>query len=269
MLLRFLFFALPVVAMIAAACSGGGGNIEPGSGAVFNNLSGGLFNFQTNTSFAFNLGGTAPVFNNMAGATFRRTGPDGVATMNVRLQNDGLVDVDTGRLNSTRNGASTGTWDVAGIAELRFTTDYTANLGTEFIGSGLTRMTGGTFTLGSTAVGVDAVTALNLQLAGATLTGSGDLTLDPGGVFTWSSGNLAGAGAINVMRMWLHPAGIRPPLSLKPAGGSFKTTSISPSNPSFLNTYTEIGTIRPARMLRLEGVVRSAKSGRGALMRKR
>ena len=29
MLRRFLFFALPVFAMIAVACSGGGGNIEP------------------------------------------------------------------------------------------------------------------------------------------------------------------------------------------------------------------------------------------------
>ena len=75
----------------------GGGNIHTGNGAVFNNLSGGVFNHQTNTSFAYNLGGTAPVFNNMPGAIFRRTGPAGVATMNVRLQNNGLVDVDTTR----------------------------------------------------------------------------------------------------------------------------------------------------------------------------
>ena len=38
----------------------------------------------------------------------------------------------------------------------------------------------------------------NLQLSGGTLSGGGDLTLDAGGVFSWSGGTMAGVGAINI-----------------------------------------------------------------------
>ena len=176
----------------------GAGNINSGQGAVFNNLAGATFDVRNDRSFRFNLGGDASVFNNLTGATFRKSAGAATTTMNVSLQNDGTVDVDTGTLNITRAGASTSAFDVATGATLKFSTNYTANKGTAIIGAGSTQLTSGTFSLGATATGVDAVTALNLVFAGGTLGGTGDLTIDAGGVFTWSGGTMDGGGAVNI-----------------------------------------------------------------------
>ena len=119
-------------------------------------------------------------------------------TINVSLQNDRTVDVDTGTLSITRGGASTGTFEVASAAALKFTANYTANQGTAIIGAGSTQLTSGTFSIGATSVGVDALTALNLQLAGGTLGAAGDLTMDAGGVFTWSGGTMDGGGKVTI-----------------------------------------------------------------------
>ena len=172
------------------------GNINTGIGARFNNTD--LFDIKSNQSFAHNLGGAAPLFTNTTTGIFRKSAGTGTTTMNVSLQNDGLVDVDTGTLNITRAGTSTATFDVAAITVLRFTTSYTANLGTTITGDGLTRLTGGTFTLGATAIDADAITAFNLALAGATLGGTGHLTLDANAQMAWSSGTLDGGGTLNI-----------------------------------------------------------------------
>ena len=174
----------------------GTGNINSGLGAVFNNLAGGIFDVKNDRSFSNTLGGAAPVFSNTG--TVRKTAGAGTTTMNVSLQNDGMVDVDTGTLSITRGGASTGTFEVASAATLKFAANYTANQGTDIIGAGSTQLTAGTFSIGATAVGADALTALNLQLAGATLGGAGDLTIDAGGVFTWSGGTMDGGGKVTI-----------------------------------------------------------------------
>ena len=101
-------------------------------------------------------------------------------------------------MSITRGGASTGAFEVASVATLKFAANYTANQGTDIIGAGSTQLTAGTFSIGATAVGVDALTALNLQLAGGTLGGAGDLTIDAGGVFTWSSGAMDGGGKVTI-----------------------------------------------------------------------
>ena len=174
----------------------GTGNINSGLGAVFNNLAGGIFDVKNDRSFSNNLGGAAPLFNNTG--SVQKTAGAGTATMNVSLQNDGMVDVDTGTLSITRGGASTGTFEVASAATLKFTANYTANQGTYIIGAGSTQLTAGTFSIGATAVGADALTALNLQLGGGTLGGAGDLTIDAGGVFTWSGGTMDGGGKLTI-----------------------------------------------------------------------
>ena len=115
------------------------------------------------------------------------------------FNNNDSVEVQSGILTLTRGGTSTSNFDVAATATLNFTTNYTANLGMTITGDGLTWLNSGTFTLGSAATGPDAITALNLRLAsGGTLSGSGDLTIDPLGVFTWSGGVMTGGGNTNI-----------------------------------------------------------------------
>ncbi len=94
--------------------------LDPGSftmsqGAVLNNA--GLFDLRTNTVVFYDNGGAPPFFNNLAGATLRKSASTGVAYFSgayggVRFQNDGVVEVRDGTLgvdtiHAMGGGAST------------------------------------------------------------------------------------------------------------------------------------------------------------------
>ncbi len=76
-------------------------------------------------------------------------------------------------------------------------------------------------------------------------------------------------GTDSVIRTWSWFAGTWAPPSAKPAGASFIETAIGPAKPSWRSAYTVSGTVVPPRTLMLDGTTRSAKSGSGALIRRR
>ena len=76
-------------------------DIDSGQGFVFNNLSGGLFDVQTDSTFSFNLSGTSTVFNNAG--SFTKTAGTGTTTMDIDFDNtDGTITVPVGIVNFTR-----------------------------------------------------------------------------------------------------------------------------------------------------------------------
>ncbi len=84
--------------------------------------------------------------------TFRRTTSSGVFQMSVRLDNDGLVDVQTGTLLLNGGGTSvtvpnpSATFTIASGATLRFGANYTFNAGTDVSGAGTLDFRSGTMT---------------------------------------------------------------------------------------------------------------------------
>ena len=133
-------------------------------GGVLHNSSNALFHIQTgNTLIA---SGTHPVLIN--DGVLRRSVNTGTTTLQVPLVNNGVVDIQTGRL------------ELPGGSLL--------NDGGSFTGGGVTSMGGGTNTLSGT------ISSENLELSGATLTGSGQVI----GSFNWSAGTIDAALSFNV-----------------------------------------------------------------------
>jgi len=148
----------------------GGGNLNMGSGAVLSNAS--VLEWGTDADFSY-TGSTLPQFNNLSGATFRKTGgtdktiiPSGYV-----FNNSGTIDIDSGQLEL--NGGT-----------------YNLNDGTAFTGTGLTRAVAGTFTLSGT-LSADQ----NFEIAGANIGGTHTLS---GGAWDWSSGTLGGPGTTTI-----------------------------------------------------------------------
>ena len=169
----------------------GTGNIRSGNGAVFNNLAGGVFDVQNDEFFSDNLGGAAPRFNNAG--TFKKTVGTGTTNISLVFNNTGVVDVDSGLLSYNSGGTSTGNFDIATGATLQFpSSTFTLNAGTTITGAGTTQVNGGTVTLGG------AVTALNLDLVGGTLNGTGDLTMAANGTLDWTGGTMTGGGKVTI-----------------------------------------------------------------------
>ena len=174
------------------------GHIYSGDGAVFNNLSGGLFDARSDR-FITRLGGADPVFNNFKNATFRKSAGIGTTTIQIPFNNDGNFEALTGRVNIYQNGSSSSNFDAALGAMIVFG-GYTFNKGTSFTGDGESELGSGDFTIDAAATGADAITATNLIISnrGRVLSGTGDLTIAENGTLTWTDGTISGAGAINI-----------------------------------------------------------------------
>ena len=175
-----------------------GGTINNGQGAVFNNLASATFDVQTDRTFDFIRGGTVTVFNNAG--TFTKTA-GAATTMDVAFNNTGTVTVLTSTLKLTRGGTSSGTFSAALGARIEFgglaADAHTLDLGTTLAGDGVIAVTAGVVTLSSAAVGVDAVTAENLELSGSgKLSGAGDLNVT--GLFNWIRGTMEGTGTTTI-----------------------------------------------------------------------
>ncbi len=140
----------------------GTGYVNADNGAVFNNLAGATFDVQNNAFFgAYCCSVSGATFNNAG--TFRKSAGSGTTTfgVNIAFNNTGTVNVQTGTLN--------------------FTGGATFNDGSMFTGAGLTRMTGGTFTLSGN------ISSQNLEFASGTLGGSSTIS----GTFPWTGGTMS------------------------------------------------------------------------------
>ena len=185
------------------------GYIGTGLGAVFNNT--GTFDAQVNSNtFDYSQGGTVTIFNNSG--SFRRTAGADTATIDVIFNNSGSVQAQSGTLNLTRGGDSSGSFEATSTGTLGFgggthnldgsssvfgdgtvkVTSGTANFGGAYnvTGGDTTTITGGTANFNA-----DATTAA-LTLSGGTLAGTGSITVTS--LFTWTGGTMAGTGSTDI-----------------------------------------------------------------------
>ena len=173
------------------------------------------------------------MFNNAG--TFRKTVGTGTTNITLTFNNTGTVDVDSGTLSYNSGGASSSNFDVATSTTVQFrSSTFTLNTGATITGAGTTRINGATVIVGATAIGVDAVTALNLDLASGTLKGSGDLTMAANGQLDWTGGTMKGGGKVTI------PATAR----LNISGGSNKDLRDRTIDNLGTTTWTGTGDIR-------------------------
>lgn len=153
-----------VIEIAGTAVWSGAGNIEGlGGGGI--NISG-LFEIQNDQFFDYLNSGTTPAINNTG--TLRKTGGAGTTTVEFVLNNNGVVDVQTGVLHFPA-GANVGT-------------------GSSFIGNGLTRLASGTFNFNGN------LNIQNLEFAGGTMTGTNTVT----GKLRWTGGTMDGPGMLTI-----------------------------------------------------------------------
>jgi len=172
-----------------------GARIWGNYGGVFNNLAGGVFNAQNDAVFLFNncYGcGSAPVFNNNSGGTFRKTVAAGTTTFDgAPFNNSGTIDIQTGALNLAGGGGSNGVFNAAASTTINFTgSTHMLEAGASFTGAGFGRIAGGVVTVNGAA------TAQNFELASGTLDGAAKLTGT--GVFNWTGGRMSGSGSTDI-----------------------------------------------------------------------
>jgi hypothetical protein len=151
------------------AHAGGGGRLFVSDGTTINNA--GTYDFQGDGAGIVLGGGLSSTFTNTG--TVRKSAGAGAVTLSVSFfTNANLVDVQSGTLNLSAGGASTGTFNTAGGASLRFTGGLHAlNDGATFTGNGSAGVAGGTLVINAVATGVNfTVTGGTLELsAGASL----------------------------------------------------------------------------------------------------
>ncbi len=175
-----------------------GGTVTADNGAVFNNESGATFDAQSDASFGWDGSGAVPTFNNLAGASFVKSGGSGPSgtQMSLVFNNAGAVVVQSGSLQL--GGSFPGGQPVM-------------NSGTVSIGSGTTLGTLSEYdqTAGSTTLDGGTFSGGDLNIEGGALSGSGTINANvtnASEVFPGGGGALtingsytqAGAGALDV-----------------------------------------------------------------------
>gem|GEM_PF-441485 len=147
----------------------GTGNISAGDGAAITNAAGGLFDVQTDMSFAYLGVGNTATFNNQAGAILRKSGGAGSTTFGqFNFINTGTINVQTGSLVFNNANAN-----------------HTFSNGTTLSGGGLVQLAGPDVSMGG-VINVNTP----LELASGNLLGQHVLTGT--GPFNWTGGSLRG-----------------------------------------------------------------------------
>jgi hypothetical protein len=165
----------------------GSGPLVGGNSAVINNT--GLFELLTGAFLDFNNSGTRTAINNSG--TLRKSIDASTATIEFELNNNGLVDVQTGALELSGGGTSAGEFRCTAPGVLNFIagTHELQNNAT-FTGSGFSRLAGANLQLDGTAT----VTG-NFELSSegvSLLLGTGTLMVH--NHMTWSGGTMSGPG---------------------------------------------------------------------------
>lgn len=171
----------------------GTGAINAGGGAVVEIQPGGTFAANADAIVAHSLGGAQPHIVVDPGGTFARSAGTGAAGLFVPFDNAGAVAVNSGTLELRGSGTNSGTFAVGSGALLDIPSGtYSLGTGTQFSGTGLVRIAGGTVNVdGATPIPVN-----RLQLLSGSLQGVG--TLDVQDSLVWSGGTMQGAGITNV-----------------------------------------------------------------------
>jgi len=207
----------------------GTGGVRVGSGASIHNS--GLWDTQVNASVNNNIGGAA-LFENQAGATFRKSAGTGTTTIGLPFDNAGTLEVQVGTINLTAGGTGTGAFSGSPGTTLQFgggtyTLDAASTLTAATVSNSVgalnvngayncttaTGVSGGTMTfdpaatvasLGGTASVAGGTLALNsgepinvttLTMSSGVLQGTDTITVS--GTTTWTGGAMAGAGVTN------------------------------------------------------------------------
>lgn len=203
------------------------GGINSGGGALLNNAA--IFNITFDGAYNDTVGGSSTIFNS---GTFRKSSGTVTTTIAPVFNNGatGRVEAQSGTLNFTGGGASSGDFDVSAAATLSFgggshaldAASSVAGAGTNAVSigsvnyAGAYNITGGTRVSGGsanfsgpvTSVGALAVSggtatfaggtpinAVSAVVSGGSLGGSDTITV--AGPFNWSGGALAGSGVFN------------------------------------------------------------------------
>ncbi|HEV7572087.1 MAG TPA: hypothetical protein VGQ21_11370 [Thermoanaerobaculia bacterium] len=180
------------------------------NGAVLNNSN--LFDMQGDPNITCNCA-TPPLFHNIGTGTIQKSSGTGVAIVSAPFTNDGTVNVNLGQIAFSAAGAHTGAFNVAGNANVTFTTGNTFSGTSSLTGAGEVAFNGGTSTIGSGTVtpGTFTVNGANVALNSAatigtlnvhnaaTLGGTGTIHLTAASpVSEWSGGTINGSGTLTV-----------------------------------------------------------------------
>jgi len=159
-----------------------GGIINQGGGGIWNNFSGSTFDVEGDLTMSNALANPL-TFNNFG--TLKKTSGGATASLNIAVNNPGLVNCLSGTFSLDNGGTSTGTFNANSACILNFGGGMQTFLGgANFTGSGLFRVNGGTLNFA-------AATVMNRAFelaANGTIDGT-NLTIFSG-PFTWSGGTM-------------------------------------------------------------------------------
>ncbi|WP_222595614.1 beta strand repeat-containing protein, partial [Microcystis aeruginosa] len=181
------------------------GDIYLYNGATWNNTATGVFDIQGNNGFYQWYSNQAKL--NNAG-TLKKTAGTGTTTISTQLNNTGTVQVQTGTLNLTGGGSSSGVLQVNSGANLNFGGgNHTLSDG-QLTGSGIISVNGANLTVSGAIVsdvnnltlsngtlalnGTTGSTVDNLTQSGGTLSGTGEVIVNNN--YNWTSGTQSGTG---------------------------------------------------------------------------
>ena len=174
---------------------------------TFNNQAGGVFDIRADRGI--NSNGGTNLFANAG--VIRKSAGTGLSTVGVPFNNNGTVEVQTGTLEFSNGGTSSGAFNVGQGTTLEFgggahtltaaSSVNAANAAVSFSSGTVT--VAGSYNAGTTTIGSAAtfnssdvtIATLNLQNSGA-LSGSANVNVT--GTVNWSGGTMSGSGATNI-----------------------------------------------------------------------
>jgi hypothetical protein len=173
------------------------GNILAANGATLRNA--GTLTLNSEADWlgvqVYDYGGSPrPQLVNAVGGTIRKTAGTGTTGIGVAVDNEGTLDVQTGRLELARGGgpSTAGTWAASGAGSSIAFRDGDTVLGAGARLGGAIRVTGGTVT--APDLHIDG----SLALTGGTLTLTGGSSASETGGYAQTGGTLSGAGELDV-----------------------------------------------------------------------
>jgi len=177
----------------------GAGGVRAGTGAVIYNS--GIWDAQSDATISNAFGGTS-AFNNSG--TFKKSAGAGNTAVSIPFNNASTVDVQSGTLNLSGGGTSSGTFTGSGTLQFSSGTHdlqaaSSVNVSTVTVSGGTVNLSGSlsgaSLTISVGTINVNSVGAANataLVFSSGTLGGTG--TIGISGLTTWTGGAMTGAG---------------------------------------------------------------------------
>ena len=165
------------------------GAISFGSSGALYNLAGAIFDVRSDAP----LNGSGGTFVQNAG-TFRKSLGSGTNLIYPSFNNSGTVEVLTGTLSFNGGGTNTALFSLGNGAAIQNPSSFTFANGSQLTGAGTNRWTGGTITLNGD------LNAANLELSGATVAGTGMLSVSNLNFF---SGSFDGTNTVSGVANWI------------------------------------------------------------------